>query len=175
MAAKTGYQKLSSHSNPSSTGKRSTAKKESEAYKNGDQIWSFNLSGYNIVRSPLCYEGSWLGIFATDCSHVGDSNRPESVVVEVEVGVCVGSGFGVGLNYLPWRRTWQILCYKTIFATSQAVHLFLSRLTDGTVKTFFLTTLCHDWDSNSRQQACTTLWDLNSGPVYQLSYRDRCH
>ena len=28
-------------------------------------------------------------------------------------------------------------------------------------------------DSNSCQQACTTLWDVNSGSRYQLSYRDR--
>ena len=38
---------------------------------------------------------------------------------------------------------------------------------------FILTTLGHGWDLNSCHQACTTLWDLNSGALYQLSYRDR--
>ena len=34
------------------------------------------------------------------------------------------------------------------------------------------TTLCRGRDSNSHQQACTTFWDLNSGPLFQVSYRD---
>ena len=50
--------------------------------------------------------------------------------------------------------------------------LLLSRLKDGAAR-IFPTTLCHGWDWNSRQQACTALWDLNSGPRYQLNYRDR--
>ena len=46
--------------------------------------------------------------------------------------------------------------FFAFFATSQTVHLLLSRLTDGAARIFFPTTLCRSWDSNSRQQACTT-------------------
>ena len=59
-----------------------------------------------------------------------------------------------------------------LLATSQTVHLLLSRLSDGAAR-IFPTTLCRGWNSNSRQQVWITLWDLNSGLRNQLSYRNR--
>ena len=66
------------------------------------------------------------------------------------------------------------LSHYAFFATSQTVRLLLSCLTDGAARIFSYHLMPRlGRDSNSRQQACTTLWDLNSGPLYQLSYCDR--
>jgi len=62
------------------------------------------------------------------------------------------------------------LQYTFFLCYSQTVHLLLSRLTDGAARIY---SYHRGRDLNSHQQACNTLWDLNLGPLNQLSYRDR--